>query len=86
MSLLGGVVALQRQAHQQLPATQIGPATGSRIQRIGEIIGLRHEMSRSSRGHPPECITEIQECYTRVVVRGRVVLTECVLQRVGHER
>jgi len=44
MSLLGGVVALQRQAHQQLPATQIGPATGSRIQRIGEIIGLRHEM------------------------------------------
>ena len=51
MRLLGGMVTLQRQAHQQLRAAQIGPATGSFVQCVCEVIGLGHEMPRASGGH-----------------------------------
>lgn len=48
---LGGIVALQRKANQQLRAAQAGPAAGSVVQCVGEVIGLGHEMPRASGGH-----------------------------------
>lgn len=51
LRLLGGMVSLQRQAHYQLRAAQIGPSTRGNIQCVGEIISLGHEMSRTSGGH-----------------------------------
>lgn len=47
MRLLGGAMTLQRQAHQQLRATQTRPPGGSRIQSLSEVVGLSHEVSGS---------------------------------------
>ena len=51
MLFLRGMMTFQRQAHQQLRAAQSRPPGGSRIQCLGEVVGLSHEMSRSRGRH-----------------------------------
>lgn len=50
--LLGGMVALERQAHQQLRPAQAGPAAGSLVQCVFQVIGFGHEMPGARGGHP----------------------------------
>lgn len=52
---LGGLVACQRQAHQQLRSGHVGPSLGSRVERVGEVVGLSHEVTRTGgrHGHAP---------------------------------
>lgn len=47
----GGVISFERQAHEQLPSTQLGPLLGCRIQRNGEVVGFSHKVTRSARRH-----------------------------------
>jgi hypothetical protein len=59
-----GTVALEREADQQLGATQAGPLGSGGIQRGRQVVGLGHEVARAGRRHDPECITVDERCYT----------------------
>jgi len=49
--LLGGPVANECQANEQLRPAQVGPPSSGRVQGGGQVIGLGHEVTRSGRRH-----------------------------------
>ena len=51
LRLLGSMVALECQPNEQLRSAQIGPPPGGRIQGDSKVVGLSHEVTRTSSRH-----------------------------------
>lgn len=53
----GGLVAFERQPHEQLGATQFGPSPSSRVQGNGKIVRLGNEVASPPSRHRRKCST-----------------------------